>query len=45
VYNITDEVLDPLVEHDFRYDSSMMADDVPYRIQTNKGQLYEMPVH
>jgi len=45
VYNITDEVLDLLVEHDFRYDSSMMANDVPYRIQTNKGQLYEMPVH
>ncbi len=45
VYNITDEVLELLIEHGFRYDSSMMADDIPYRVQTANGQLYEMPVH
>ncbi|MEM9603154.1 MAG: polysaccharide deacetylase [Pseudomonadota bacterium] len=45
VYNITDEVLDLLIEHGFRYDSSMMADDIPYRVETARGGLYEMPVH
>ena len=29
VYNINQEVLDLLVEYGFRYDSSMMADDIP----------------
>jgi peptidoglycan/xylan/chitin deacetylase (PgdA/CDA1 family) len=45
VYNITTEVVDLLIEHEFAYDSSMMADDIPYLIETEKGQLYEMPVH
>ncbi|KNG93097.1 polysaccharide deacetylase family protein [Pseudaestuariivita atlantica] len=45
VYNITLQVVDLLVKHDFRYDSSMMGDDVPYRLQTAQGSLYEMPVH
>jgi len=45
VYNITNEVVDLLIEHDFAYDSSMMADDIPYLIKTEKGELYEMPVH
>ena len=45
VYNITDEVVDLMQEYGMRYDSSMMADDVPYAIETSKGQLYEMPVH
>jgi hypothetical protein len=35
----------PAVEHGFRYDSSLMADDIPYLMQTDKGELYEMPVH
>ena len=45
VYNITQQVVDLLVEHQFRYDSSLMADDIPYVLQTEKGSLYEMPVH
>ncbi|MEM6385390.1 MAG: polysaccharide deacetylase [Pseudomonadota bacterium] len=45
VYNITPQVIDLLVKHQFRYDSSMMADDIPYRMQTEGGALYEMPVH
>ena len=45
VYNINQEVVDLLVEHGFRYDSSMMADDIPYRLETKKGGLWEMPVH
>lgn len=45
VYNVTQEVIDLLVEHEFKYDSSLMADDIPYRMQTKAGELYEMPVH
>ena len=45
VYNITNEVIDLMIEHNMRYDSSMMADDIPYQVQTTKGSLYEMPVH
>ncbi|MEO0569274.1 MAG: polysaccharide deacetylase family protein, partial [Pseudomonadota bacterium] len=45
VYDITQQVVDLLVEHQFRYDSSLMADDIPYVLQTEKGSLYEMPVH
>ncbi|MEM8622090.1 MAG: polysaccharide deacetylase [Pseudomonadota bacterium] len=45
VYNVTQEVIDLLVEHGFRYDSSLMADDIPYAMTTPKGRLWEMPVH
>jgi len=45
VYNVTQEVIDLLIEHDFKYDSSLMADDIPYQMQTKAGELYEMPVH
>lgn len=45
VYNVTQQVIDLLVKHEFRYDSSLMADDIPYRMTTEKGSLYEMPVH
>lgn len=45
VYNITDEVVDLMLENGMRYDSSMMADDIPYALETPKGCLYEMPVH
>ena len=38
-------MVDLLQEYGLRYDSSMMADDIPYAIETAKGQLYEMPVH
>ncbi len=45
VYNVTRQVLDLLVENNFRYDSSLMADDIPYQMTTPQGSLYEMPVH
>lgn len=45
VYNVTQQVIDLLVKHNFRYDSSLMADDIPYEMQTPDGSLYEMPVH
>ena len=45
VYNVTQEVIDLMVEHGFRYDSSLMADDIPYRMETKQGALWEMPVH
>jgi len=45
VYNVTQEVIDLLIEYDFKYDSSLMADDIPYVMKTEKGELYEMPVH
>ena len=45
VYNINQEVVDLLIEHGFRYDSSMMADDIPYSLETAQGKLWEMPVH
>ena len=45
VYNITPQVMDLLVENGFRYDSSLMGDDIPYGLKTSQGALYEMPVH
>ncbi|MEM9205877.1 MAG: polysaccharide deacetylase [Pseudomonadota bacterium] len=45
VYNINQTVIDLLVEHEFRYDSSLMGDDIPYGLKTGAGALYEMPVH
>ncbi len=45
VYNITDEVIDLMLEHGMRYDSSLMADDIPHALETPNGRLYEMPVH
>ncbi|MEM9145034.1 MAG: polysaccharide deacetylase [Pseudomonadota bacterium] len=45
VYNVTQEVIDLLIEHGIRYDSSLMADDIPYRLETSAGGLWEMPAH
>ena len=45
VYNITQTVLDLLIERGFSYESSMMADDIPYVLKTAQGELYEVPVH
>lgn len=45
VYNINQTVIDLMIEHGLRYDSSLMADDIPYAMKTSKGELYEMPVH
>ncbi len=45
VYNVTQEVVDLLIEHGFSYDSSLMADDIPYLMKTPGGELWEAPVH
>ncbi len=45
VYSITPAMVDRLIEHEFLYDSSMMADDLPYRLKTTKGEILEMPPH
>ncbi len=45
VYNVTQGVLDRLIARGFVYDSSLMADDMPYVMRTAQGELLEMPVH
>jgi len=45
VYNVTQGVVDRLIERDFVYDSSLMADDIPYVMRTAAGEIIELPVH
>lgn len=45
VYSITPAMVDRLIEHEFLYDSSMMADDLPYLVKTKKGEIIEVPPH
>ncbi len=45
VYNANQTTIDLLIEHGFVYDSSLMADDIPYLMRASGGQLYEMPPH
>lgn len=45
IYNVTHGTVDLLIEHGFAYDSSLMADDIPYRMETPNGSLYEAPPH
>ena len=45
VYNANQTTIDLLIEHGFAYDSSLMADDIPYLMRTARGTLYEMPPH
>ena len=45
VYSTTQAMIDRLIEQGFAYDSSLMADDVPYLMKTESGDLMEMPPH
>ncbi|MTJ05872.1 MAG: polysaccharide deacetylase [Sediminimonas qiaohouensis] len=45
VYSLTPQMVDRLIAHDFLYDSSMMADDLPYLVETSGGSLIELPPH
>lgn len=45
VYSITPPMVGRLLDHGFLYDSSMMADDLPYLVKTPKGDLIELPPH
>ena len=38
VYNVTQQVIDLMIRHGLRYDSSLMADDIPYRIDDRRGR-------
>ena len=45
VYNVTQGVVDRLIDRGFVYDSSLMADDMPYVMRTEAGEVMEIPVH
>lgn len=45
VYSLTPAMVDRLIEHGFLYDSSMMADDLPYLVRASAGELIEIPPH
>jgi len=45
VYSLTPAMVDRLIDHGFLYDSSMMADDLPYLVETPRGSLIEIPPH
>ncbi len=45
VYSITPPMVDRLIAHGMLYDSSMMADDLPYLVTTPRGELIELPPH
>ncbi|WP_246089916.1 polysaccharide deacetylase family protein [Nonomuraea deserti] len=36
---------DLVAEHGLRYDSSLMGDDRPYKVETPAGEIVELPVH
>ncbi|WP_343080263.1 polysaccharide deacetylase family protein [Ostreiculturibacter nitratireducens] len=43
MHGATQAVLDHLVREGFVYDSSLMADEMPYMMRTPKGQILEIP--
>lgn len=45
LYNFSDSSADLLIEEGFLYDASLMGDDVPYVLRTEKGELIELPSH
>ncbi|SDZ74657.1 polysaccharide deacetylase family protein [Rubrimonas cliftonensis] len=45
VYNATPRIIDRLIAEGFLYDSSLMADDMPYLLRTPAGELIELPPH
>src|SRR5205823_14447847 len=47
LYNFSDNSLDLLLEQGFTYDASLMADDMPYLIESRAtgGRLVELPSH
>ncbi len=45
LYRFSDNSLDLLLEEGFRYDASLMGDDVPYLIESDAGDLVELPSH
>jgi hypothetical protein len=45
VYNITPAIVGRLIEQGFLYDSSLMADEMPYLLKAPEGELIELPPH
>lgn len=45
LYNFSDHSAGLLVERGFRYDASLMGDDIPYLIEAEGGSLVEIPSH
>lgn len=45
VYSITPAMVERLIDYGFLYDSSMMADDMPYLVNTDTGSVIELPPH
>jgi peptidoglycan/xylan/chitin deacetylase (PgdA/CDA1 family) len=44
LYNFSIHTAELLAEEGFLYDSSLMGDDVPYVLDTGKGEIVELPV-
>lgn len=45
LYHFSQYSADLLIEAGFLYDASLMGDDVPYVLQTDKGEIIELPSH
>ncbi|MBN9890333.1 polysaccharide deacetylase family protein [Salipiger abyssi] len=45
VYNATPAIIDRLIAEGFVYDSSLMADEMPYLLRSGAGELLELPPH
>ena len=44
-YKFSKNTLDLLLQEGFKYDSSLMGDDIPYRLTNGKSALLELPSH
>jgi hypothetical protein len=45
VYNATPGIIARLIDEGFVYDSSLMADEMPYLLKAPQGELIELPPH
>ncbi len=45
LYNFSNHSAELLAEDGFLYDASLMGDDVPYVLRTDKGDVIELPAH
>lgn len=45
LYNFSDASASLLAAEGFEYDSSLMADDIPYLLRTSHGDIVELPTH
>jgi len=44
-WELSEKSLEYLASLGFHYDSSLMGDDAPYKVETSKGPLVELPIH